>query len=115
VLEGHPAVAEPIVAGARVRPRERHKRAACVPRVACQAAELVAYRTSRLPAHTVPRHVEFRAELPGSPLGKVRRGELQPSRASATDASGPADQAERNDQTRSSWMRCGVCYVGRFD
>jgi long-chain acyl-CoA synthetase len=52
------------------------------------AQDLIAHCRRHLTGYKVPRHVEFRDELPKSPIGKVLRRALVEKRDEATDASG---------------------------
>ncbi|RME84813.1 MAG: long-chain fatty acid--CoA ligase [Caldilineae bacterium] len=78
VIASHPAVAEVGVAGV---PDERTTEAVKAWVVLREGAtltkeELRAYCKERLAAYKVPKHVEFRSELPKSAVGKVLRREL---------------------------------------
>ena len=78
VISGHPAVAEVVVVGARGPLGDEVVKAVvvCGPDAGDPGGlrrELVARCGGRLAAHKVPRIVEFRDELPRSPLGKILR------------------------------------------
>jgi long-chain acyl-CoA synthetase len=51
------------------------------------AQDLIAHCRRHLTGYKIPRHVEFRDELPKSPIGKVLRRALVEKRVEATDAS----------------------------
>jgi long-chain acyl-CoA synthetase len=74
VIEAHPSVAEAIVLGApgKVEGEELVK-AVAVPSGDCDERELIAFCRERLANFKVPQVVEFRDEIPKSPLGKVLR------------------------------------------
>jgi long-chain acyl-CoA synthetase len=55
---------------------------------ALTANDLIAHCRRHLTAYKVPRHVEFRDELPKSPVGKVLRRALAERVGEATGASG---------------------------
>jgi long-chain acyl-CoA synthetase len=74
VLVEHPGVSEAIVVGVdgRVEGEEMVK-AVVVPGEECDAKELTAFCRERLANFKVPQTIEFRDEIPKSPLGKVLR------------------------------------------
>lgn len=74
VIEAHPSVEEAIVVGmpGEVEGEELIK-AAVVPAEYCEEREVVAFCRERLANFKVPQVVEFREEIPKSPLGKVLR------------------------------------------
>lgn len=74
VIEAHPSVAEAIVVGipGQVEGEELVK-AAVVPAEYCEEREVIAFCRERLSNFKVPQVVEFRDEIPKSPLGKVLR------------------------------------------
>jgi long-chain acyl-CoA synthetase len=51
---------------------------------ALTANELIAHCRNHLTGYKIPRHVEFRSELPKSPIGKVLRRALREERAMET-------------------------------
>jgi long-chain acyl-CoA synthetase len=74
VIAAHPAVAEAIVVGvAGESADEELVKAVVVPKEDCEEAELIAFCRERLANYKVPRTVEFRDEIPTSPLGKILR------------------------------------------
>jgi long-chain acyl-CoA synthetase len=77
-LAAHPAVVEVGVAGV---PDPQHGEAVkawvvLAPGERATASELQAWARERLAAYKVPKHIEFRRELPRSHVGKVLRREL---------------------------------------
>jgi long-chain acyl-CoA synthetase len=74
VVAAHPSVEEAIVVGApgKVEGEEQVK-AVVVPAEYCEEHEVVAFCRERLANFKVPQIVEFRDEIPKSPLGKVLR------------------------------------------
>jgi long-chain acyl-CoA synthetase len=74
VLEQHPGVAEAIVVGVpgEVEGEETVK-AVAVQAGECEEREVLAFCRERLANFKVPRSLEFRDEIPRSPLGKVLR------------------------------------------
>ena len=48
-------------------------KAVVVPEAPCEAAELIRFCRERLAGYKVPGLVEFRDEIPKSPLGKILR------------------------------------------
>jgi len=77
VLEGHPGVREAVVLAMPDAARGEIVRAVIVPEgTAPSIGELRRYCRQRLAGYKVPRHFEFRDELPRSPLGKVLRHDL---------------------------------------
>ena len=74
VVEAHPSVEEAIVVGVpgKVEGEEAIK-AVAVPSEDCDERELIAFCRERLANFKVPQVVEFRDEIPKSPLGKILR------------------------------------------
>jgi long-chain acyl-CoA synthetase len=74
VLEAHPGIEEAIVVGTpgKVEGEELVK-AVAVPGGECEEREVIAFCRERLANFKVPQVVEFRDEIPKSPLGKVLR------------------------------------------
>lgn len=74
VIAAHPAVAQAIVVGVSGESADEELvKAVVVPKEDCEEAELIAFCRERLANYKVPRTVEFRDEIPTSPLGKVLR------------------------------------------
>jgi long-chain acyl-CoA synthetase len=77
VLRRHPAVADVVVVGAAGSAGDQVVKAVVVPRHAADEralrTELLALCRAELAVHKVPRIVEFRDEIPKSPLGKILR------------------------------------------
>jgi len=77
VLRRHPAVADVVVVGPAGAHGDQVVKAVVVPRDAVDErplrAELLALCRAELAVHKVPRIVEFRSEIPKSPLGKILR------------------------------------------
>ena len=75
VLKQHPAVDDAAVVGA---PHDKWGEAGCAfvilkDSCACSAEELLAHCRQRLAGYKAPRMIQFRSELPRTPLGKVRK------------------------------------------
>jgi long-chain acyl-CoA synthetase len=74
VVAAHPSVSETIVVGvAGEAEGEEVVKAVVVPNGDCDEAELISFCRERLANFKVPRTVEFRDEIPKSPLGKTLR------------------------------------------
>jgi long-chain acyl-CoA synthetase len=74
VVVAHPKVREAIVVGVRgSREGEESVKAVVVPDDGCGEREVIEFCQQRLANFKVPRVVEFRDEIPKSPLGKVLR------------------------------------------
>jgi long-chain acyl-CoA synthetase len=76
VLSRHPAVAESVVMGVPHPGYGERIKAAVVLRPegpACGEHELIEFVAGHLAEYKVPKVVEFRAEIPRSPLGKILR------------------------------------------
>jgi long-chain acyl-CoA synthetase len=77
VLRRHPGVADVVVVGTAGSAGDQVVKAVVVPRDGgderARRAELLALCRSELAVHKVPRIVEFRDEIPRSPLGKILR------------------------------------------
>ena len=77
VLAVHPKVREVVVVGVPSGVvGEELVKAVVVAGDRCGDRELIRFCHERLANHKVPRLVEFRAEIPRSPLGKVLRKDL---------------------------------------
>lgn len=74
VIGGHDKVEEVVVVGvAGAKPGEETVKAVIVLAEECERRELIEYCRERLANYKVPRELEFRDEIPKSPLGKVLR------------------------------------------
>ena len=74
VVAAHPKVEETVVVGVPGKgPGEELVKAVVVPSEDCEDKELIVFCQERLANYKVPRIVEFRDEIPKSPLGKVLR------------------------------------------
>ena len=74
VLAAHPKVREAVVVGVRGRSEgEEIVKAAIVPIDGCDQRDVIAFCRDRLANFKVPQIVEFRDEIPKSPLGKILR------------------------------------------
>ena len=76
LLRTHPLVQDAVVVGVDLPGAGEVVKAVVVPRGECTAQDLIAYCGGRLADFKVPRFVEFVAELPRSPLGKIVRAPL---------------------------------------
>ena len=72
----HPAVAQAAVIGVPDERLGQVGKAFVVPRTAVTEAELIAWARERMAGFKVPRHVEFRSELPLNATGKVMKDQL---------------------------------------
>lgn len=79
LLYRHPKVKEGVTVGFPDVARGERIRAFVVlkPGEAAAPEEILAYLGAQLPAHKVPHELEFRAELPKSPIGKIVRRMLR--------------------------------------
>jgi long-chain acyl-CoA synthetase len=74
VLEAHPKIREAVVVGVKGKVEgEEIVKAAIVPVDGCEQREVIAFCQQRLANFKVPQIVEFRDEIPKSPLGKTLR------------------------------------------
>src|SRR4051794_23529768 len=74
VLETHPRVREGVVVGVKGKVEgEEIVKAAVVPAGDCEQRELITLCQHRLANFKVPQIIEFREEIPKSPLGKILR------------------------------------------
>lgn len=74
VIDSHPAVSESVVVGVDTEVAgEQRVKAVAVLAGECDERELIAFCRERLANFKVPQAVEFRDEIPKSPLGKVLR------------------------------------------
>jgi long-chain acyl-CoA synthetase len=74
VIAVHPCVSDVIVVGvAGATEGEETVKAVVVPNEDCSESEVISFCRERLSNFKVPRTVEFRDEIPKSPLGKILR------------------------------------------
>jgi long-chain acyl-CoA synthetase len=74
VLAEHPKVREAVVVGVQGRAEgDEIVKAAVVAVDGCEQRELISFCRERLANFKVPQIVEFRDEIPKSPLGKILR------------------------------------------
>lgn len=74
VLAAHDKVEDVVVVGvAGAKPGEETVKAVVVANNGCEQRELIEFCRERLANYKVPRELEFRDEIPKSPLGKVLR------------------------------------------
>lgn len=79
ILAQHPKVAEVVVLGIEHPGYGEKIKAVVVPhdKGGCSELDIIGFATARLADYKVPKLVEFRDEIPRSPLGKVLRKYLQ--------------------------------------
>lgn len=77
VVMQHPAVKECVVVGIKGQYGHEVIKAVVVPKAECSADDIKDWCSSRLVEFKMPRLVEFREEIPRSPLGKILRKYLQ--------------------------------------
>jgi long-chain acyl-CoA synthetase len=77
VIARHPKVEQSVVIGIKGRFGRQVVKAVVVTNEPCTAEEVVAWCRAQLAEFKLPRVVEFRREIPVSPLGKVLRKYLQ--------------------------------------
>jgi long-chain acyl-CoA synthetase len=73
VLAVHPHIREAVVVGVPASGGEEAVKAVVVPANGCHEREVIEFCQQRLANFKVPRIVEFRDEIPRSPLGKILR------------------------------------------
>jgi long-chain acyl-CoA synthetase len=73
VLAVHPHIREAVVVGVPASGGEESVKAVIVPSNGCHEREVIEFCQQRLANFKVPRIVEFRDEIPRSPLGKILR------------------------------------------
>ncbi len=74
VVVAHPKVSEAVVVGVATKvPGEEQVKAVVVPSEELEEKELIGFCQQRLANFKVPQVVEFREEIPKSPLGKILR------------------------------------------
>lgn len=76
VLSAHPKVAEAVVVGVKGPYEGEVIKAVIVADGECEKREIVAYCKERLAEFKIPKILEFREEIPKSPLGKILRKDL---------------------------------------
>ena len=77
VLLAHPQVREAAAVAVELPHAGQVIKAVLVANSCCQTEEVLAFCRARLAAYKVPAWLEFRDELPRSPLGKVLKNELK--------------------------------------
>lgn len=77
VLNRYPKIAQSVVIGVKGRYGRQIVKAVIVAKEACTAEEIASWCRGELADFKIPRLVEFRREIPVSPLGKVLRKYLQ--------------------------------------
>lgn len=73
ILNSHPSVAESVVVGVRANHGRELVKAVIVRREDCTAAEIQDWCRGKLADFKIPHAVQFRTEIPKSPLGKILR------------------------------------------
>jgi len=74
VVGAHPSVAEAVVVGVETKVQgEEVVKAVVVPKAEVEEGDLIGFCQQRLANYKVPQVVEFREEIPKSPLGKILR------------------------------------------
>lgn len=73
IIAAHPKVSEVVVLGVKTPYGGEIVKAVVVPRGPCEVAEILQVCHGKLAEYKLPKIVEFRAEIPRSPLGKVLR------------------------------------------
>ena len=76
VLSGHPNVKEVVVVGTKRPYVGEVIKAVVVVKEGCQEQELIDYCQTKLADFKTPKLIEFRDQIPRSPLGKILRKEL---------------------------------------
>jgi len=77
LINGHPAVAESVVLGVDGCHSQEIIKAVVVRKQACDAEQIKDWCRGKVADFKVPRIIEFRDEIPRSPLGKILRKYLQ--------------------------------------
>jgi long-chain acyl-CoA synthetase len=91
VLNAHASVAESVVVGVKTSQGREVVKAVVVLRAACTARELQDWCLGKIAEFKIPRIVEFRTEIPKSPLGKILRKYLAAGDAVSEAAAGTGD------------------------
>jgi long-chain acyl-CoA synthetase len=78
LLESHPKVEEAVVLGLPTSYGDEKVTAVVVGNGACTAEELVEFCRGKIAPFKIPSVIEFRASIPKSPTGKIRRAMLYP-------------------------------------
>lgn len=76
VLITHPKVKEVVVVGIKGANDEEAIKAVIVPESDCRKQEIQSYCKNKLTSFKIPQIIEFREEIPKSPLGKILRKDL---------------------------------------
>ncbi len=76
ILINHPKVSEAVVVGTKGPYEGETIKAVIVPKGKCEEREILSYCRDKLAQFKIPRIIEFRDEIPKSPLGKILRKNL---------------------------------------
>lgn len=76
ILVTHPLVREAVVVGVKGAYAGELVKAVIVPEGTCQEQEILTYCQDKLAEFKIPKIVEFRDEMPKSPIGKILRKKL---------------------------------------
>ncbi len=73
VIVSHPSVEEVVVVGIKSNYGEEVIKAVIVPNHQCDKSELIEFCKGKIAEFKIPRIIEFREEIPKSPIGKILR------------------------------------------
>jgi long-chain acyl-CoA synthetase len=73
LLSSHEKVSEVVILGEKNHYGDEVVKAVIVPKIECDETEIIEYCRGKIADFKIPRIVEFRKEIPKSPLGKVLR------------------------------------------
>lgn len=76
VLITHPKIKEVVVVGVKGQLKGEVIKAVVVPESECKEQEILAFCKDKLTSFKIPQMIEFRDEIPKSPLGKILRKDL---------------------------------------
>ena len=76
VLITHPKVKEAVVVGVKGPYEGEVVKAVIVPKEECREHDVLSYCKERIAEFKIPKIVEFRKEIPRSPVGKILRKNL---------------------------------------